>query len=71
MRLIEHSRGGAALTHVSWHPMRTMIIPKHSTSSDTLRLVERPEPQLRPYQVLVRIRAAALNYRDLAVASGR
>lgn len=51
--------------------MRTMIIPKHSTSSDALRLVERPEPQLRPYQVRVRIRAAALNYRDLAVASGR
>jgi NADPH:quinone reductase-like Zn-dependent oxidoreductase len=39
--------------------------------SDALTLVERPLPKTGPGQVLVRIRAAALNYRDLTVARGR
>lgn len=37
---------------------------------ETLTLVERPRPRPGPGQVLVRIRAASLNYRDLMVASG-
>ncbi len=37
---------------------------------DTLALVERERPRPGPGQVLVRIRAASLNYRDLLVASG-
>lgn len=37
---------------------------------ETLTLVERPRPRPGPGQVLVRIRAASLNYRDLLVASG-
>lgn len=51
--------------------MRAIVILAGSTSSAGLKLIERPEPQLRPYQVLVRIRAAALNYRDLAIVNGR
>ncbi len=38
---------------------------------DALRLVERPSPRPGPGQVLVRMRATSLNYRDLMVATGR
>jgi NADPH:quinone reductase-like Zn-dependent oxidoreductase len=38
---------------------------------DTLTLVERPVPRPGPGQVLVRMHAASLNYRDLLVAAGR
>jgi NADPH:quinone reductase-like Zn-dependent oxidoreductase len=36
-----------------------------------LRLVECPTPAVGPGEVLIRIRAAALNYRDLEIAAGR
>src|SRR4051812_17555220 len=51
--------------------MRAFVIPKGSSSIDGLRLVELPEPQPAAGQVLVRIRAASLNYRDQAVAAGQ
>ena len=38
---------------------------------DTLTIVERPIPRPGPGQVLVRMQAASLNYRDLLVATGR
>ncbi|BBL80219.1 NADPH:quinone oxidoreductase [Rubrobacter xylanophilus] len=38
---------------------------------ESLALTERPEPRPGPGQVLVRMRAASLNYRDLLVARGR
>lgn len=38
---------------------------------DALRLVELPEPKPAPGQVLVRVRATSLNYRDLLVSDGR
>ncbi|MFV0644253.1 MAG: zinc-dependent alcohol dehydrogenase family protein [Sphingomonadaceae bacterium] len=38
---------------------------------DSLRLVERAEPQPGPGEVLVRVKAAGLNYRDLMVVSGQ
>jgi NADPH:quinone reductase-like Zn-dependent oxidoreductase len=38
---------------------------------DGLRLVDLPDPAPGPGQVLVRVRANALNYRDLMVADGR
>ncbi|MFN2501274.1 MAG: NAD(P)-dependent alcohol dehydrogenase [Pyrinomonadaceae bacterium] len=37
---------------------------------DKLVIVERDEPKVRPDEVLVRVRAASLNYRDVMVASG-
>jgi NADPH:quinone reductase-like Zn-dependent oxidoreductase len=37
---------------------------------DSLTLVERPEPQPGPGQVLVNLRAVSLNYRDLMVVKG-
>ena len=38
---------------------------------DSLRLVEIPEPKPGPRQVLIRVRANSLNYRDLMIADGR
>jgi NADPH:quinone reductase-like Zn-dependent oxidoreductase len=38
---------------------------------DTLTLVSRPVPRPGPGQVLVRMHATSLNYRDLLVATGR
>lgn len=37
---------------------------------DSLRLVERPDPIPAPYDVTIRMRAAALNFRDLAMVRG-
>lgn len=37
---------------------------------DDLRAVERPDPTPGPHDVVLRMRAAALNYRDVAIASG-
>jgi NADPH:quinone reductase-like Zn-dependent oxidoreductase len=49
--------------------MRTYEI--HGKGLDTLTLVERPVPRPGPGQVLVRMHAASLNYRDLLVANGK
>jgi len=38
---------------------------------DSLRLVELPDPRPGPGQVLIRVRANSLNYRDLMIADGR
>src|SRR5512146_2629586 len=38
---------------------------------DALQVVERPSPRPGPGQVLVRMRATSLNYRDLMIATGR
>ena len=48
--------------------MRTYEL--NGTSLDALRLVERPVPKPGPGQLLVRVRAASLNYRDLLIADG-
>jgi alcohol dehydrogenase len=39
-------------------------------SLNNIKLVDRPEPRPGPGEVLVRLRAAALNYRDLVVVEG-
>jgi NADPH:quinone reductase-like Zn-dependent oxidoreductase len=51
--------------------MRAYIVPPGCTSIDQLQRVERPDPAVGPGQVLVRLRAASLNYRDQAVVLGQ
>lgn len=51
--------------------MRAWIVPSGCTSSDSLTLVDRPDPEPGPGQVVVRVRATSLNYRDQLVAKGQ
>src|SRR5215471_15964240 len=50
--------------------MRAYVVPAGCRDSSGIRCVERPDPAPGPGQVLVRIRAASLNYKDQAVAIG-
>jgi NADPH:quinone reductase-like Zn-dependent oxidoreductase len=50
--------------------MKAYEIPKAVTKLEDLRRVERPDPQPGPSDVLVRLRACALNYRDHAIIAG-
>jgi NADPH:quinone reductase-like Zn-dependent oxidoreductase len=49
--------------------MKCYVIPSPK-GIDALTLVERPEPTPGPRQVLVRVRATSLNYRDLITVEG-
>ena len=48
--------------------MRAWTIPAFGL--DNLQLVERPDPEPGPGQVVVAVRAVSLNYRDLLIAKG-
>lgn len=48
--------------------MRALEAP--SFSLDALRVVERPVPRPRRGEILVHVKAASLNYRDLAILKG-
>jgi len=50
--------------------MKAYEIPPNPKSLDDLRRVERPDPKPGALEVLVRLRAAALNYRDHAIVLG-
>ena len=50
--------------------MRAYIMPPACKSIEELKLVERPDPKAGPGQVVVRVRAASLNYRDQAAVTG-
>jgi NADPH:quinone reductase-like Zn-dependent oxidoreductase len=51
--------------------MRAFEILAGSTSVDGLRAADRPKPTAAARQILVRMQAASLNYRDLMLAKGR
>jgi NADPH:quinone reductase-like Zn-dependent oxidoreductase len=50
--------------------MKAYEIHNNKSGLDALTLVERPQPQPKAGQVLVKMKAVSLNYRDLLVAKG-
>lgn len=51
-------------------PTTMRAIEATGAGLDTLRLVERPMPRPAPGEILIRLTAATLNYRDLAILQG-
>jgi NADPH:quinone reductase-like Zn-dependent oxidoreductase len=51
--------------------MRAWQLPAGCTSVAQLALLELPRPDPAPGEVLIRVRATSLNYRDQAIAAGR
>jgi NADPH:quinone reductase-like Zn-dependent oxidoreductase len=51
--------------------MRSYVIRAGGSGLDDLALVERDEPKPGPREVLIRVRACSLNYRDQAVLTGK
>jgi NADPH:quinone reductase-like Zn-dependent oxidoreductase len=51
--------------------MRVYELEKGSTSLAGLHTAQRPEPKPAPHEVLIRIRATSLNYRDHLIVSGQ
>lgn len=52
-----------------WATLKAVVFHEHG-GTDKLRYEERPEPPMGPDDVLVRVRACALNYLDLWARSG-
>ncbi|HEY0963686.1 MAG TPA: NAD(P)-dependent alcohol dehydrogenase [Pseudomonadales bacterium] len=51
--------------------MKAFVVKAGSTSLEGLAQVERPQPEPGPGEILVQMHAAALNFRDLAIVTGR
>src|SRR6266545_7221584 len=50
--------------------MKAVVIRNQGRGVEAWKLVDRPDPVPGPGQVLVRVRAASLNYRDLLMTRG-
>ena len=50
--------------------MKIFEIQKGGTSLDGLRPAERPDPQPGPREVVIRVRATSINYRDQMIVTG-
>jgi len=50
--------------------MKTWILKAGASSLDALQLVEAPKPEPGPGEVLIRVRACSLNYRDQLIPQG-
>ena len=50
--------------------MKAVVIRNPGQGVEAWKLVDKPSPEAGPGQVLIRVRAASLNYRDLMVVSG-
>lgn len=50
--------------------MRAYLLPKGGAGIDALAIVERPTPKPRYRQVLVKVAACSLNFRDLGIVRG-
>jgi NADPH:quinone reductase-like Zn-dependent oxidoreductase len=50
--------------------MRAYQLPKGGAGVDALQQIERPEPKPAHRQVLVKVKACSLNFRDFAIARG-
>ena len=51
--------------------MRSYILRAGSSSLDDLVMIEQDEPRPGPRDVLIRVRACSLNFRDQAVLTGK
>jgi NADPH:quinone reductase-like Zn-dependent oxidoreductase len=51
--------------------MRAYEIVAGSVGLEGLRRCDRPDPEVRAGQILVRLRAASLNFRDLLMVRGK
>jgi NADPH:quinone reductase-like Zn-dependent oxidoreductase len=51
--------------------MKAFVLRKGSTTLDGLQRVDRPEPRPGPHQILIRVHATSLNYREHLIVHGQ